>query len=460
MRKKKTYKQYDPNQDYLLAPRIKDWLPEGHLVKFLSDLVNKFDLTEITSYYERSRRGQPPYDPKMIVKVLLYSYCSNIFSSREIGKMLHENVAFRMLAAENFPDFRTISDFRKIHINSLRNLFVQVVVHCKVMGLIDGRSFSVDGTKIRANASMSKSYDLERLKAEEKKAREVVEKALQNAQSMDKKEDELFGERTGDELPEELRTQQKRLDTIETAIALINELKDAEEQENKKKEAERKRKEAREAKKGLKLRGRKPKSLDEKMAKKPKRNITDPDSRIMKTQKGFLQGHNAQIVTTEGQIIVAAEVFSDENDINLGRRMYEQSKANTGMIPEKFNGDAGYFKELDLNLMAEETELFVATTKSYKLRQKLKENGPPKGRIKKDATFREKMERKLLTKKGHKAYSRRAPSVEPPFGQIKENRGFTRFRLRGNEKVNGEWALVTMSQNILKMWRTTKNCMA
>jgi len=449
----KTYRRYDPDQIFLLPPNIRDWLPEGHLALFVSDCVDQLDLSEIFAYYERSDRGNPPYHPAMMTKVLLYAYCIGVPSSRRIAKALNEDVAFRVLGAANFPDFRTVSDFRRIHLESLKGLFVQVLELCKEAGLVKLGIVSLDGTKVKGNASIDKNRTYEHLSKEEEELQAMVQKLLEEAQETDDEEDRIYGrEKRGDELPREFRKRKDRLERIQKAKKDLEQRQQEKRREYEKKLSERER---HEKETGKKLRGRKPKPVDEAPDNDTKRNTTDPDSRIMKTRKGYVQGYNAQIVVDcHSQVILAADVTQEENDLHQLAPMMEQVEKNTGRKPVKGTMDAGYWCEDEMKQVHEEIDLYIATTKDWKQRKALGVQPPPRGRIPKDITTRDRMERKLRTKRGKAIYKQRATTVEPAIGQIKDARGFTEFLLRGTEKVKGEWSLICITHNILKLWRS------
>jgi transposase len=422
----KTYKTYLPEQDLLLPPSLRDWLPENHLVYCVSDVVDQLDLSAIESVYEEEDRGQPPYHPRMMTKILVYGYCVGVFSSRRIQKGLEEDVAFRVLAAGNQPDFRTIADFRKLHLEALEELFQQVLrLVLEVGGLKLGR-VALDGSKVKANASKHKAMSYGRMEETEKRLREEVQELLKEAEAVDEEEDKRYGrERQGEELPEEL---QRR----ETRIARIQEAKKAlEERAREKAESE-----------GKDRKGAEPES-------KAQYNFTDPESRIMKGTNGFVQGYNTQVaVEPIFQLIVGQAVTQAANDKQQVEPLVEAIEEQSGQKPQEVLADSGYCSDGNLEYLAEKKiEGFVATEK-----QKHGDRNEPckRGPLPKDASRVERMERKLKTKVGAAVYARRKCIVEPVFGQIKQARGFRQFLLRGLEKVRGEWALICMTHNLLK----------
>jgi transposase/ribonuclease HI len=422
----KTYKTYLPEQDLLLPSRLREWLPENHLVYCVSDVVDQLDLSAIESVYEKEDRGQPPYHPGMMAKILVYGYCVGVFSSRRIQKRLVEDVAFRVLAAGNQPDFRTISEFRKVHLKALEELFRQVLRLALEVGALKLGRVALDGSKIKANASKHKAMSYGRMEETEKRLGEEVQELLRQAEAADQEEDSRYGrERQGDELPAEL---QRR----ETRIARIREAKKALEERAREK-AESEGKDGKEAKPEAKA----------------QYNFTDPESRIMKGPDGFVQAYNTQ-VTVEPifQLIVGQAVTQATNDKQQMVPLVEAMEEQSGQKPEEVLGDSGYCSDGNLEYLEEkEIEGFVATEKQkHGERSETCKRGP----LPNDATRVERMDRKLKTKVGAAIYARRKCIVEPVFGQIKQARGFRQFLLRGLEKVRGEWALICMTHNLLK----------
>ena len=450
----KKYRTYQPNQEYLLPPNIHDWLPENHLAYFISETVDNLDLSEIFKYYEQSDRGNPPYHPSMMTKVILYAYCVGTPSSRKIDKALEEDVPFRVLGAGNFPDFRTISEFRRIHLESLSSLFIQVLELCEEAGMVKLGVVALDGTKMKANASMDKNRKHKKLTEEEERLEKIVKEMFEQAENIDDEEDRIYGPTNrGDEVPKGFRTRKERLERIRKAK------KDLEKTQREKQEIyekmiyERKKKEE---ETGKKLRGRKPKKIEDINENKTVANTTDPESRIMKTRKSFIQGYNAQAgVDCESQVIVAAAVTQEQNDKHQLVSMLNLIRENMGRNPKNTIEDAGYWNQDQINKVDKEIELFIATDKDWKQREKLRRLPPPRGRIPNNLSLKDRMERKLLTKRGKAIYKMRGCTIEPAFGQIKDSRGLNKFLLRGLNKVNGEWNLICITHNILKLWKKT-----
>jgi transposase len=427
----KTYRPYCPDQLLLLPPSLQDWLPENHLSYFVGDVIDQLDLSEIESYYEKEDRGQPPYHPRMMTKVLVYAYCVGSFSSRKIQKRLIEDIAFRVLAAGNQPDFRTISDFRKIHHKALEGLFQQVLRLALKAGAIQLGRVALDGTKVKANASKHKAMSYGRMKDDERKLREEVRKLLAQAKAADEEEDARYGkDKRGDELPEELSRRETRLQKIrEVKRALEERAREEAEKDGKNKE------EAKESK---------PKD-------KAQYNFSDPESRIMKGADGFVQAYNAQaVVESTAQLIVAQAVTQEANDKQQVAPMIVAIAQQSGQKPDELLADSGYCSEKNLeHLENQEIEAYVATDRQKHGEQETCTPGPlPNG-----ATRVDRMKRKLQTKAGVAIYAGRKSIVEPVFGQIKQARGFRQFLLRGIDKVQAEWAMVCMTHNILKIYR-------
>jgi transposase len=422
----KTFRTYLPEQNLLLPASVREWLPDDHLSYFVSDVVDQLNLSAIERVYEEEDRGQPPYHPRMMTKILLYGYCVGVFSSRRIQKRLVEDVAFRVLAAGNQPDFRTIADFRKLHLKALEELFRQMLRLTLETGMMKLGRVAVDGSKVKGNASKHKAMSYGRMRETEKRLREEVRKLLNQAEAADQEEDSRYGrDRRGDELPEEL---QRR----ETRIARIREAKHALEER---------------AREQAKSKGKDPEEAQP--TKKAQYNFTDPESRMLKGSDGFLQGYNTQIaVEPVFQLIVGQRVTQAANDKRQMVPLVEAIEEQSGQKPEKVLADNGYCSNENLKYLARKRmEGFVATGK-----QKHSQRREPckRGPLPREASQVERMERKLETKVGAAVYATRKFIVEPVFGQIKQARGFRQFLLRGIEKVRGEWALICMTHNILK----------
>ena len=311
----KTYLPYEPDQQLLLPAALQEWLPDDHLAYFISDVVDQLDMSKVTARYERERRGGPPYHPRMMVKVLLYGYCVGVASSRRIAQRLHEDIAFRVLAANNTPDFRTISDFRKDNVDALSGLFVQVLALCQQAGLVKLGHVALDGTKVKANASKHKAMSYQRMKEKAAQLAAEVAELLRQAQAADDEEDRRYGkDKRGDELPEELAFRERRLEKIREAMAALEaEAQAAAEQA----EAEG---------------GKHPGVPDD----KAQRNFTDTESRIIPAPGGkdFLQAYNCQaVVDSAHQVIVAARATNQTSDKQQAAAMMEETIDNVAHHP-------------------------------------------------------------------------------------------------------------------------------
>lgn len=447
----KTYRQWNPNQQYLLPPSIQDWLPENDLVYFILDTVNELDISSITQKYEQEKRGFPPYNPRMMVSLLLYSYCRGVFSSRKIMQACQERISLKVIVGDDVPDFRTISDFRKLHLKELQQLFVQVLRLCQQAGLVKLGHIALDGTKVKANASRHKAMSYGRMLTEEKRLEQEIKGLLDKAQTIDDREDNEYGkDRRGDELPEELGRRSSRLRRIRDAKKALEAKAKAASQQ-----AEQQRKQADSANEGKTKRGRKRKAVSDIPADNKQYNFTDPESGIMKANnKGWDQCGNAQAaVDSKEQIIVACDVTGESNDRQQFEPMFEQAQDNVGKDKRirAASADNGYYSESNVKFAENNNiDVYIATKRD-------KHNEPaskaPRGRMPKDLTILEKMARKLRTRKGRETYSKRKSVVEPVFGQIKGARGFVQFSLRGLEKMRGEWAIVCLTHNLLKLFR-------
>jgi transposase len=457
----KSFRADDLNQSLLFPPSLHDWVPDNHLARFLADVVSALDLDSIySSYNEKDGRGMAAYAPAMMVRVLLYGYSTGIYSSRKIQAKTYDDVAFRFLAADEHPDHSTLAEFRKRHLEALAGLFTQALQLCAKAGLVNLGHVAVDGTKIKANASKHKAMSYGRMSETEQRLKQEVEALLKQAEETDAAEDAMYGkDKRGDELPEELARRESRLKKIQQAKAeLEKEAQEKAEQERAAAEAKRAARKEKEEKTGKKPRGREPQTLAPEQAQpdaKAQRNFTDPESRIMPdgANKGsFVQGYNAQVaVDSTAQVIVAAEITQQANDSRQLIPMLEQVEANMGRKPGAVSADAGYWSEANATDEAiAGIDLYIATGRIKHGETIVTESGPPP----ESATPKQIMQHKLRTEAGRAVYRRRKVIVEPVFGQIKEQRSFRRFSLRGLDKVRAEWKLVCATANLLKLFRS------
>ena len=501
MVKPKSFRPWNPEQTLLFPPSPVDWLPENHLVFFLLDLAAELDLEEIHAHYrQKDPRGEKAYEPRMMVVLLLYAYCVGLPSSRKIEKACWEDAAFRVLTGNQQPDHSRISDFRRHHLNALAGLFVQVLRLCQKAGLVSLGHVALDGTKLKANASRHKAMSHERMLKSERQLEAEMRALLRKAELIDAQEDGKYGKgRRGDELPEELQRRSSRLEWIRKAKAELEAEAAAAKARQREEEARQAEQEAAEtgtrgdAKAGKraarrargarkraddvqKLATRKAKAagleppsdtaskdplamplrqLPTDAAGNPKpqaqRNFTDPDSHILKGSEGWIQGYNAQAaVDGDHQVIVAIGVSNQASDAVHLLPMVERIEANTGQRPQKLIADAGYCSTSNIEACEQRGLNAYISTRRQQHGQRPR---PSRGPVPRDLDARGRMDRKLRSVAGQAVYALRKTIVEPVFGQTKGARRLDRFLLRGLQKVNGEWALMATSHNILKLFR-------
>jgi transposase len=449
------FKEPDRQQIYLLPVNMMEWVPEDDIAHLILDVLDGMDLSRFEGKYRVGGVGAPAMSPKMMLGVLIYGYSYGYKSSRKLERLCVRDAGFRMIVGEVTPDHATIARFRRKHYDDVQELFTEVLKLCRKAGLVRMGTLAVDGTKVKSHASLDANRTAPTIEEEETRLEEEVAKLLKEAEEEDAREDALYGEERGDKLPKELRQHQDRLQRLKAC---------REEMQREASEKARQQQEkidtrtAEEAKTGRKQRGRKPKPADDTVADDTKANVTDPDSRIMKTRKGWLQGYNAQAVVTEDQIIVAASVTQDRNDVKQLQPMMEQTRTNlvevTGDEDVKLGvmlGDAGYWSEENAAAETEDCELLIATLKDHKQRKAMKDQKAPKGRIPNNLSTKERMERKLLTQRGKTLYKKRGQTVEPVFGQMKETQGGDTFSMRGLELCNSEWTFQSTVHNLKKL---------
>lgn len=450
---KKTYREWSPDQPSIFPPSPRDWLPEDDLVYFLLDTVASFDLAPFFAYYERESRGQPPFHPRMMVCLLLYCYATGTRSSRKVMRRCQVDVACRVIVGDDIPGFRTISEFRKTRLDHLEALFVDVLKLCALAGLAKVGTIALDGTKVKANASRHKAMSYDRMSEEEARLKQEIATILAEAEAADETEDAAHGPgRRGDELPQELARRQSRLAKIQEAKALLEERARTEAAE----EATRRQEE-----------GKPPPAVASAEAiPKPKDqiNFTDPGSRIMKvSNKGWDQCGNAQAVANGHQIILAADVTHQTNDKRQAVPMVDQTRANleAAGVKQAIGAavmDSGFYNEANTRaLQSRGIDPYVATE-----RLKHHEEIPQalRGRIPAGLSAKQRMARKLRTKKGRAVDAKRKGMIEPIFGQLKQVLGFRQFSLRGLTGMRGEWRLLCAVHNLLKLWRAGQAAIA
>jgi transposase len=456
--RRKKYRPWNPEAYATQAFAPADRLPEGDLVLFLLDSVPHLDLDPFYASYEVETRGQPPFDPGLLVCLLLYAYCVGVYSSRKIAAACERNLAFLAIVGDDRPDFRTISDFRKGHLHAFADLFTQVLRLAAEAGLVRLGNLAFDGSKFQGNASRHKAMSYGYMKKEEARLRQEIQALLQQAQDTDAQEDAALGSRRGDELPAELQRREQRLATIAAAKQRLEEQARAEAEAERQRRAEA---EAERQRSGKKRRGKEPKPVSDVPDDKAQTSFTDPELKVMKqSNKGWDYSGNAEIsVDGAFQVIVACFVTPAANDVQQAVPLAQATRENlerAGVAlptdeagqPRKIPAtmDSGFYSAA----AAREVEQLGLDPYMATKRQKHHEAATalPEG-----ATAREQMAAKVGTAAGQALYARRKVIVEPVFGQIKAARGFRRFSLRGLEKVNGEWCMVCVTHNLLKLWR-------
>ena len=433
----KVFRPWDVDEVWLFPASVQDFVPPGHIAHLIRETVREgLDLRAILSQYDEER-GYPPYHPGMMTALLLYAYSQGIYSSRRIDRACHERVDFMAVTGLSYPDFRTISEFRKRHLGALSGLFVQVLGLCRKAGLVKLGHVALDGTKIKANASKHKAMSYGRMEGAEEKLAAEVAGWMKKAAAQDAAGDRQHGDRRGDELPDWVANKERRLAKIrEAKAALEAEAQAAAGGQNKSEDSEVA------AKRGRKRQP--PSGVPEDNAQ---RNFTDPESRIMKTKDGFIQGYNAQAaVDAEHQIIVSCDLTNQGTDSAQLLPLIDQIKANTEVLPKQVSADAGYASDANLKGLEErEIDGFVAAG-----RQKHGTAAPAAGKAKEGSRLAA-MAQKIAGQGYDSPYRLRKQTVEPVFGQIKQARGFRQFLLRGLDKVKQEWVLVCTAHNLLKL---------
>jgi transposase len=437
----KDFRRWKIDEAQLLPPSVQDYVPKDHLSRLVVSLAREsLDLSGITSSYT-SGLGQPPFDPRMMTALLLHSYASGVYSSRRIAKATVERADFMMIVAGDPPDFRTISEFRKRHLKTLAELFVQVLKLAEKAGLVKLGHVALDGTKIKANASKHKAMSYEHMKRREAELKAEVDRWLETAAAADTEEDKLYGNQRGDEMPDWVADKEKRLAKIRQAKAELEaEAKAAAEEETRRRaEAEQQR-----LTEGRKKSGKPPAPPLAEPDGKAQRSFTDPESRILKTKDGYIQGYNAQAaVDAKAQIIVAHGLTASTSDHGQLVGLIDGIKANLGTKPKEVSADSGYLSEANLRAMADrDISAYVAIGRAkHPTDVQRKITGP----------LTRAMREKLKRAGWRSRYRLRKQVVEPVFGQIKQARGFRQFLLRGIEKVKAEWAIICTAHNLTKL---------
>jgi transposase len=430
----------DRDQDFLLAPSVREWLPEGHLAWFVLEVVERLDLRVIYGVFRADGSGRPAHDPAMMVALLVYAYCVGERSSRRIERRCVEDVAFRVIAANRAPDHTTVARFRQRFAEPLAALFVQVLAMCQRAGMVRVGTVAVDGTKMAANAGIGANRTYAAIRAE-------VERMLAEADAVDAAEDEQFGAARGDELPDELvdpRSRRARLDQAQRELEGEHAAREAEHEQRLAERAEH------EAETGKRLGGRRPQPPDRDQLALAKRNITDPESRIMNQRGTFVQGYNAQALVGEGRVILAADVTAQANDSHQLMPMLEHARRNLEAIGHAGRiacvlADGGYWNHDTIAALgADSTHVVIPTHDPHTQgRKRARRQGPEADRI----------QDLLDTPAGRALYRRRAELVEPVFAHTKHTRLITRFARRGLHAARAEWQLIAATHNLLKLFR-------
>ena len=443
----KEFRAWKIDEAQLLPPSVQDYVPKDHLSRLIVALVREsLDLSSITSSYA-SGLGQPPFDPRLMTALLLHGYASGIYASRRIARAAVERADFMMIVAGDPPDFRTVSEFRRRHLKALAALFVQVLQLAETAGLVKLGHVALDGTKIRANASKHKAMSYAHMKKREAELRAEVDRWLEAAEVADREEDRLYGERRGDEMPEWVADKQKRLQKIAAAKAELETqaLAAAEAEVRARIEAE-----AQRQAQGRKKNGKTPAPPKTEPDAKAQRNFTDPESRILKTKDGYIQGYNAQAaVDGTAQIIVAHTLTNCSSDQAQLPPLLDGIRANLGRNPDEVSADAGYCSDANLRTIGRRRiDGYIATGRQqHGIKSATTKKAPRPGSLLARMTTK-------LKRAGYRSrYRLRKQIVEPVFGQIKQARGFRQFLLRGIDKVRAEWALICTAHNLTKLAR-------
>jgi transposase len=430
----------DREQDFLMAPSVREWLPAGHVAWCVLEVVERLDLRAFYGHYRADGSGRPAHDPGMMVALVVYAYCVGERSSRRIERRCVEDVAFRVIAANRAPDHTTIARFRTRFAEPLAELFVQVLALCAKAGMVSVGTVAVDGTKMAANAGLGANRTYAAIRAE-------VAGMLAEAAAVDAAEDQQFGAARGDELPDELldpRSRRARLDRAQRELEAEQAQREADHRARLAERAEH------EQQTGKRLGGRRPKPPEPAELETAKRNLTDPESRIMNARGAFVQGYNAQALVGEGRVIVAAEVTASPNDSGQLTPMLALARTNLHAIGhdeqiERVLADGGYWNHDHIADIGSDGTLVVIPTHDphTKARKRARRQGPEAERI---AGL-------LATEPGRALYRRRAELVEPVFAHTKHTRLITRFSRRGLAAVRNEWALIAATHNLLKLFR-------
>ncbi len=443
------FREPERRQAFLLPADMMDWLPEGDIVHLIVDAVAMMDLDAFEADYKLGRAGQAPFAPQVLLALLIYAYSHGVRSSRVIERLCGRDVGYRFIVGDAVPDHTVIARFRQRHVARMREVFLAVLRLCHEAGLVRLGLVALDGTKVGANAALDANRAAGSID-------EQVTRMLAEAEARDVQEHSQFGAQHGDELPAALVRRGDRLARLRQCQDKLQ--RQAAEAASRQQEKINARAAAEQAS-GKRKRGRKPKPADPAVDPDTVANATDPESGIMKTRHGWLQGYNAQVVVTAGQIILAADVTTQANDVHQLTPMLDQAQANVASVMGNDAelgaavADAGYWSDANAATETDRCELFIATQKDHAQRAALRDAPPPRGRKPKNMTARERMGRKLRTQRGRIRYRQRGASVEPVFGQMKDRQGARRFSMRGLARCRGEWLLDAAVHNLRKLHR-------
>lgn len=445
----KRFRPASLDQQYLLPPSPWDWLPEKHLARFLAEVCEELDLSQIEASYEGDGRGLAAYDPLMMVRVLLYGYCTGRRSSRQIERATYEDVAFRFLTANQQPDHDTIAAFRRRHLEALANLFAQVLKMCRAAGMVKIGAVAIDGTKMMANASPGRTLRYQQLEEAERRLAERMRQMLEEAEQVDAEEDERYGRgQSEQDLPDDMATAEQRLNKIREAKQRLEE-----EARKRARESELEREQSGGKHRNQAAKKRYQRAHQDMAKANPQYNFTDPDSKLMLdgANGGWLQAFNAQAaVDTETQVIIAAEVTNEPSDrAQLIPMINAVKRELLGELPESVLADAGYFST---EVFGDELGCDVWVSPDGQRPKHSSRSNNPANFAKHPQAVR--MRERLATEAGRALYALRSISVEPVFGQIKEARAIRRFLLRGLTAVRAEWRLIALTHNLLKLFRS------
>lgn len=445
------FRKAERRQKALLPADMMEWLPENDIVHMIVEAVELMDLSMFEARSKLGRAGQAPFAPQVLLALLIYAYSQGVRSSRAIERLCWRDAGYRFIVAEHQPDHTVIARFRQRHAAEMKAVFLAVLRLCREAGLVRLGLVALDGTKVQGNASLDANRRAASLEAE-------IETILAEAAATDAKEDSQPTAQQGAALPKALA---RRADRLARLRQCKDKLQRRAAAAAARQQAKIDARQAEEQATGKRKRGRKPKPADPSIDPDINACITDPDSGIMKTRRGWLQGYNAQIVVTTGQIIIATDVTTDANDVQQLQPMLAQARANVAAVADKGDNDtvvlgavvadAGYWSEANAASETADCELIIATQKDHRQRAALRDAPPPRGRKPNIMTARERMDRKLRTRHGRDRYRRRSASVEPVFGQMKDHQDARHFSMRGLPRCRGEWNLQSAVHNLRKL---------